>query len=251
MNRVHPGRAGFTLMEVAVGLLLVGVVAYIVLALSQILQSGTATEPMEAVLQAAEAALEAGLDAPSCGSGTLLLTLAGRGYRICTEAAGLSLTPPSNLSFQALTYRFQEDAPSGQTFLLTRVAWEGAPPPPPSSPNFTASCQKESADRLRLTVINAGSAISTNTLSLSWNGQGKRRIVGVFQGGTSLWSSGQGVKKGTKITLSQSLSFEERRELGFSFDKNLKKGTYTFTLSLYVGQGANQQTYTVSCTVRW
>lgn len=242
---------GFTLVEVAMTLLLVGVVAYMVLSLSQSLQAGTATEPEEEVLEAAEALLEAGLNAPPCSTTTspLTLTLAGKSYRVCQQPAGLSVTPPSNMSVYAYTYTFEEVASDAKTsFSLTKIVWDGSPPPPPPSPNFTASCQKVEATRLRMTVANVGAEVTTKTISLSWSGGGATRLTRVYLGSTTLWSGK--AKKGVQITLDQNLSFRTQT-LDFTFDKKFKAGTYTFTLQLFVGQGNNQVTYTVSCSVGW
>lgn len=242
---------GFTLVEVAMALLLMGVVAYMVLSLSQSLRAGTFAGPEEEVLEAAEALLEAGLDAPPCGStaSPLTLTLAGKSYRVCQQPAGLSITPPSNMSVYAYTYTFVEVASDPVvSFPLTKIVWDGSPPPPPSSPNFTASCQKAEATRLRMTVANGGARVTTKTISLSWSGGGANRLTGVYLGSTTLWSGR--AKKGVQITLRQDLSFGTQT-LDFTFDKKFKAGTYTFTLQLWVGQGNNQVAYTVSCPVRW
>lgn len=245
-------KRGFTLVEVAVALLLVGVVAYMILALSRTLEAGAATGLEEEVLHAAETVLETGLDAPPCGSSPpLVLTLAGKSYRICQQTAGLSITPPANTSVYAYTYTFEEVSSNpSRTFSLTQVTWEGSPPPPPPSPNFTATCQKASSNQLQMTVTNAGASVTTRTLALSWNGEGKKRIVAVSSGGTTLWSNNKGVKKGTPISLSQNLTFGSQT-LTFTFNANFKAGNYTFTLFLYVGQGNNQVTYTASCSLRW
>ncbi|AEV15448.1 hypothetical protein TCCBUS3UF1_4000 [Thermus sp. CCB_US3_UF1] len=241
-------RKGFTLVEAAVALLLVGAVVYMVLALSQTLRAGTATGPQEEVLQAAETLLEAGVAAPTCPT-SASVTLAGKAYRICRQMAGVSLSPPSNTTLQAFTYRF-EDVAQGESFFLTQISWEGSPPPPPPSPNFSASCRKVSPNRLRMEISNTGATISTKVLSLSWNGEGKRRLKEIYQGSTTLWSDNKGVKKGSQVSLSQSLTFGNAT-LDFTFDKNFKTGSYTFTLQLFVGQGNNQTPYTVSCSVGW
>lgn len=243
-------RQGFTLVEVAVALFLLGVVVYLVLALSHTLQGGGATGPREEVLQAAETLLEAGFSPPACPS-TASVQLGDRVYRVCQQPARLSLTPPSSMTASAVTYRFEDATPStGEIFTLTQVVWEGSPPPPPPSPNFSATCQKVASDRLRATVNNVGAAISTNRVSLTWNGEGKRKVMAVYLGNTLLWSSNKGVKKGTQITLSQNLTFGSQT-LEFVFDRSFKVGSYTFTIQLFVGQGANQTTYTVSCSVGW
>lgn len=243
-------RRGFTLVEVAIALLLVGVVVYLVLAFSQILQAGGTTAPREEVLQAAETLLEAGFSPPTCPS-TASVQLGDRTYRVCQQPARLSLTPPSNMTAYAVTYRFEDATASpGEVFFLTQVAWEGSPPPPPPSPNFSATCQKVAADRLRMSVSNTGAVVTTNRILLTWNGEGKRKVMAVYLGSTTLWSHNKGVKKGTLITLSQNVSFGSQT-LDFSFDRSFKAGNYTFTLQLLVGQGNNQTTYTVSCPVGW
>lgn len=247
-HRSPTWRAGFTLVEVAVGLLLVGVVAYLVLAMSSALEAGGVTEPNQEVVQAASTLIESGYPFPNCPS-TTSIALAGREYRVCQEPAGVSLNPPANMTLFAFTYRFEAvNASAPASFFLTWVDWEGAPPPPPPSPNFSASCQKISGNQLRMTVTNSGVTVTTNKLSLIWNGQGNRRIKEVASQGSTLWSGS--AKKDSQITLNSNLSFGSRT-LDFTFDKAFKKGNYTFTLQLFVGQGNNQVTYGVSCTVRW
>lgn len=239
-------KQGFTLVEVALALLLVGVVAYLVLSLSQTLEAGGSTAPGEEVLQVAEALLESGFSPPACPS-TASVQLGDRTYRVCQQPARLSLTPPANMTASAVTYRFEEAtaSPAG-VFSLTQVAWEGSPPPPPPSPNFSASCQKASASRLRMTVNNAGASVTTNRIALFWNGEGNKKVTAVYLGTTQLWSNNKGVKKGTQIPLSQNLAFGNQT-LEFVFNRALRAGTYTFTLQLFVGQ----TTYAVSCSVGW
>ncbi|WP_018111518.1 type II secretion system protein [Thermus igniterrae] len=243
-------RQGFTLVEVALALVLVGAAAYVVLSLSQTLQAGSNIEPREEVLQAAETLLEAGFSPPACPS-TASVQLGDRTYRVCQQPARLSLTPPSNMTASAVTYRFEDATASpGEVFFLTRVAWEGSPPPPPPSPNFSATCQKVSATRLRMAVNNTGTSVTTNRIALLWNGEGNKKVTAVYSGTTQLWSNNRGVKKGTQISLSQSLVFGSQT-LEFVFNRALRSGNYTFTLQLFVGQGNNPTTYTVSCSVGW
>lgn len=130
-------KRGFTLVEVAVALLLVGVVAYIILALSRTLEAGAATGLEEEVLHAAETVLETGLDAPCGSSPPLVLTLAGKSYRVCQQTAGLSITPSQHLRLRLhlhLRGGLQQPEPDLFPYPGDLGRLPSPPPPAPTSP---------------------------------------------------------------------------------------------------------------------
>jgi len=243
-------RRGFTLVEVAVALLLVGVVAYIVSSLALTLRGSQAQTQAQAEWTALVALAEAFDPAalPSCPS-TRSVVLGDQTVQACKQ---VRTEGDSSFTRTVTTVVLQGGSGTSRLTLVDAVA---APPPPPPSPNLTNStCQKGANNKLTIDWYNTGAAFSFKTLQVFWSGKGggKNRLTEIqMPPGTSIYKDGKGVKSGATLSLNgtYSLPTNTPTRMKFIFSQNFSAGrTYSFTIVFNPNQSGS---LSFSCSVRF
>ncbi|GLV49129.1 hypothetical protein TJA_22310 [Thermus sp. LT1-2-5] len=232
---------GFSLVEVALALLLLAVLILIVNALSSTIQSGGGTQIAQDGLFVAETLLEEDASLANCPS-TQSLTLGGKTYEVCQSSRSEAL---STISREITTIKVYEGAQLLAE--VTRVEVSPSSPPP-----IAGSCAPGNRRQVILSLPPTGNTYTAFSLSWSPNTPANQRLRQITQI-TPLplilyfgnYASGSGF-----ANLLWPLSLTANTQIRLQFSRNFSRNTtYTFSLRLRDALGRE---YTVSpCEVRW
>lgn len=232
-------RQGLSLIEVAVGLLLVGTVAAILLALTTALQSGGETGNIQEPLLGLTSLVESAVDLPSCPS-TQGITWGGSTYEVCqrkrSEVAG-------SLERQIGTLEIRKGGSLVGVLVQVEVT--------PSTPVVPGTCSPGSRRQVYLDLEAVGRVFTHFSLSWSPSAPPNQRLTRIQQLSPrlSLWTGSYASGSGYQ-SLSIPLTLFTSKRLLLTFSRSFSRGiNYTFDLRFRDALG--REFRVPPCTVVW
>lgn len=232
-------RQGFSLVEVAIGLLLVGAVATILLALATALRSGGETGNLQGPLLGLASLAESEASLPPCPS-TQSLTLGESAYEACQQRRSEAV---GSLERQIGTLQIWKGGSLAGVLVRVEVA--------SSTPVVPGTCSTGNRRQVYLDLGAVGRVFTH--FSLSWSpptpaSQRLRRIqqlLPMLPLWTGSYASGSGYQ-----SLDLPLSLLTPNRILLTFSRNFPRGTnYTFDLRFRDASG--NEFRVTPCTVVW